>query len=228
MAHHIGITSTYGLTLPSGAIAQDARKVQTVGVSEVPGISGEYVKAATLKQKKVDVTVSGVGPAGLSGVTSGNVSPPSTLKILSVEQGEKSTGDNRATFSINATGMSSFVDAAGTPDAAGGGDPDEDTLGIVSVTLALSETLSCKSEVKDVNVPATDGTPGARATCCLKNSVSVRGRGDIPSSLMLGTDGLEVAAFTGGVMLVGKLEEGQKADDINDWSAEAQHYPSAA
>jgi hypothetical protein len=227
MAHHIGITSTHSITLPSGAIAQDVRRTKTVAPSEVIGTSGEYENVKPLKQMKVDVVITGVGPAPLSSVTSGNVAPPSTMKALNAEQGEKSTGDNRATFTLNSTAMESFSDSAGSPAAAGAGDPDEDTLGIVSITLALAETLSVRREVKDVNVPATNGTPGARGTCCLKNTISVRGRGDIPASLTMGSDGIAVAGLSDGVTLVGKLEEGQKADDINDWAGEAGNYPEA-
>jgi hypothetical protein len=229
MAHHIGVTSTYGVTLPAGAIAQNASKSQNVDVSEVPGDDGEIALASPLRANKVDVSVSGVGPAGLDAVTAGNVALPATMTILSVEQGEKSSGDNRATFSINATGMEAFTETAvGTPDAAGAGDPDEETLGIVGITMSLSETYSERREVNDVNAPATNGAPGARAKCNVRSSFSVRGKGDKSAALTMGIDGIAPAGISTGKTIVRQLVENQAAQELNGWGAEAMNYPAAA
>lgn len=229
MAHHVGITSTYSVTVPAGGIAQEVSRTRSVELSKVAGTDGEWAKVSALKQLKTDVQVSGVGPANLGAVSAGNVVAPSTMKVLSVQQGEKSSGDNRATFVISATGMSSFDPSTeGTPAAAGDGEPDEDTLGIVGITLALSETFNATSEVKDLNVPATDGTPGARATVGLESSFSGRGAGDIPASLSLGLAGIEPAGFGAGLTIVRSINDVQKAQEINTWGFDANNFPAAA
>lgn len=229
MAYHIGITSTHGITLQAGAIANAVDKSSKVGVSEVTGVAGETVKTDSLRINQVDITISGVGPALLSGVTSADVTVPSTLKLLRAQQDEKSTGDLRAMFSRTYTGMVAFDEsAAGEDEGAGEAEPDADTLGIVSATFTLLESLSKTSEVKDVNVPATNGAPGARATCLKKNTASVRGRGDLPANITLGLSGMAVYGLSGGKTHVTQLDEGQKADDINSFGAQASHYPLAA
>lgn len=228
MAFHKGITSAY-FALAAGAIAQSVQRTRSVEISEVPGADGEYAKASPLRQMKTEVSISGVGPANLGGIAAGNVDPTSTLKLVSIEQGEKSSGDNRATFSLQAVGYTAFDESAvGTPDDAGAGDPDEDTLGIVAVTLALSETFSQRREIKDLIAPATDGSPGARAMCGIKNTFSVRGKGDVPASLTLGFDGIEVAGIATGKTIVRQIMDDEKSQEINGWGAEANNYPAAA
>jgi L-serine deaminase len=229
MAFHIGVTSTGGLTLPSGAIAHKVDKSSKVGVSEVLSTAGEYGKTDSLRIKQVDLTISGVGPAGLAGVTAATLGAPDTMKILRAQQDEKSTGDLRANFTINATAMEAFDEtAAGEGEGAGAAEPTADTLGIVSATFSLLESLSKTSEVKDVNVPDTDGTPGARGTCSKKNTATIRGRGDLPANITLGLAGMAIYGLTGGKTHVTQLDEGQVADDINSFGAQANHYPLAA
>ncbi len=229
MGYHIGITSTGGLTLAAGVIPQSVDESSKVGVSEVIGATGEIVKSDSLRTKQVDLSISGVGAAPFASVTAADVPSPATMKILRCSQDETSTGDLRAKFSLSATSMVAFTDdGEGAGEGAGEAGPDADTLGIVSATFSLMESLNRSTEVKDVNVPATNGAPGARATCTKKNSTSARGRGDLPANITLGLAGMGVFGFTGGKLHVTQLDAGQKADDINSWGASASHYPAAA
>src|SRR4051812_19128708 len=107
---HYGITSYYGVTMPSGAIVQDASRSQSIEPSEVVGEDGEYVKADPLKTKKIDVSINGVGPAGLDAVVSGIVTSPATMTVIKAEQNEVNKG--RATFTLSAAAFLAFSDSA--------------------------------------------------------------------------------------------------------------------
>lgn len=227
MAAHIGVTSHYGITLPDGAECVAISKTSTVEISELMDCEGEFVKADALHHKKVEVAFSFVGAPMHDSVAVGDVALPATMTITKSDATESNAG--RVSCSITAAGHESFTDA-GTGASPGEGEagPDEDTLNLVSCTLALAESVQVTKEVQDKVLIGYDGAPAARATHSAKNSFAVKFKGDIPAGVVLGLSGVGVYGLTGGKLIVSKLMEEQKNDDFNGGSIEGSHYPSAA
>jgi len=225
MSAQIGITNTYDITLDSEAVPQTVSRRQTVEVSAVMGVDGEYVLAKPLKTKTIEVMISGVGKGDLTGVTSAVVATPADLTKVSVEQGEANKG--RASFTVTARGVSAFADPASANGSAAAAAIAKGTIEVLSVAYALTETVTVTTKVEDKVATATDGTPGHRQTHAKMSSFSLRGKGDIPAGLALGTGGAAVKGLNGGVIIVRSLDDVQNAGDLNDWSAEGDHYPAA-
>jgi hypothetical protein len=223
MAAHINLATTYGVTVPAGSVANSAEKTSTIDVSEVTGVSGEIVKADPLKVVKVEVSVSGVGPAGRATVTVGVVAP-ATMSVISAEETESNKG--RVQFSIKAAGHEDFDDAAGSVTA--DDEPTVDTLNIVSVAYACAESVKRSVEVTDSVLLGSDGKPCDRAKVKKMGSFDVQGRGDLPAGVALGTGGVNVAGFSGGKIICTTLKESEKAGDWNGWGGSGKHYPAAA
>ena len=224
MANHLNVTSTYGVTLPSGAEAQSVKRDQKIETDKQLGTDGEYSHFSAHHTKQVDVTIDGIGPAGLAGVTSATVSAPATLKILKAEQKEANKG--RATFTISATGHSSFDDGSGSDTP--GSEPDVNSLVITSVTHAATQSVTKSTSVEDKVLLGADGKPLNRATCAKISSFSGDGKGDVPSALNLGTGGVGIAGLTGGKLIVTSLTDDQKNGEWNGYSFSGEHCHAAA
>lgn len=221
-----GITSTGGVTLASGAIAQEVRTTQTVGESLVVGEDGEYAKADPLNNLKKVININGIGNAGMDGVVSGVIAVPSTMTVTKSEQNEVHNG--RATFTLNASAEIAFTDITEGNDASGSGDPDEDTLHVVSCNLALTESVRRSTEASEILALATTGVPGLRALNRLKTPFSIKGKNTFPASVVLGSNGTALYGMTSGKTLVTKLDAMQKMDDFPSWDTDGCQYPVAA
>lgn len=225
MASHLNVSSTYGITLPSGAVAESVKRSRKIETDKMVGTSGEYSKFDAHHTKAVEVTIEGKGPAGLDGVTSATVGTPSTLKITKAEQKEANKG--RAGFSLTALGHEDYDDADSAA-AIDGAEPDIDSLVITSVTHAVAQTLTKSSSVTDKTELGVDGKPALRATCQKLNAFSSEGKGDIPAAVALGTGGAGIAGLTGGKLIVSQLDDDQKNGEWNGYSFSGEHCPSAA
>lgn len=229
MAAHLNITSTiatvYGVTLGTGAEADDCEKVQTVGVAELAGDSdNEIVKATPHLMAATECTVSGDGPATLA-LTPGAVATPSTLTLIEVEVSE--SPNNRCTFTARAAGHAAFTDPAATVSEVGA-EPAIGDLEVKSVEYSIAESVRRTSSVQDMVLVGTDGTPAARATTRKTRTFDIAGRGDLPAGVALGTGG---AAFTGGdtgIVVSTTLRTGEKRGDWNRWGNSGNHYLSAS
>lgn len=230
MATHINITtdlsSAYGLTLETGAEAEDVQDTSTVAVAElIDQSSGEVVKAAPVNIAFRELTVSGEGPADLTDAAVGSVGTPSTLNITSIELSE--APNQRCRFSLTMRGSEAFTDPA-TSLSATGAEPTIDDLEITSVAYTIAESVRRSYSVQDLTLVGTDGAPEARHKVGRVGSIAVQGRGDLPAGAALGTGG---AAFKGcdtGIVVVTNEMQGERRRDWNRWSVEGSHYPSAA
>jgi hypothetical protein len=225
MAAHIGIESTQGITLPTESIPQSVRRRETVEVAPVIGVDGEYTRCKPLKSKRVEVTITGVGAGGLANVSSGVVADTGDLERISVQQGEVNNG--RASFTITAAGHDSFSDPAAANGSASAASITRGTIEILSVEYALTESLDVTTQVEDKVALNADGTPGFRQKHAKMSNFSLRGKGDLPSGLALGTGGAAVKGLNSGVIIVTDIETEEQAAEINGWSVNGNHYPAA-
>lgn len=226
MPAHIGVNDTFGIELDEDAEAQSATQTETIEPSELVGANGEIVSAEALHAKKVDVTVSFVGTPQHASIAAGAIADPATLTVIESDATETNKG--RVSCTANASGHEAFADAAGTSPGTGAALPDEDTLNLVSSTLTLAEQVNVKKAVEDKMLLNRLGQPAVRQTVKKKNSFSVRWKGDLPTSVALGTSGVGVFSLTGGKLLALKLTKEEKNEDWNGGSVEGNHYPVAA
>lgn len=225
MATHIGVTSTYGLTLPANAVAQKCTRNQELAMIPLTGAAGELVKLQVAPYLKKEVTVEYVGAPDFTAPAVAQNITPSAMTVIKTEITEEP--NKHAVATRTAMAHESFTDAPGTSAGEGSADADETTLVIVSCTFSLAESVRRTREVKDVVVIGAQGGAAWRGTCMKKDSFSVRYKGDLPTGVALGTAGAGVYAFTDGVLVVGKLTDDQTADDVNGGSYEGEHAPSA-
>lgn len=226
MATHLNIATTYGVTQPTDTELEEARKTDSVEIAElVGGADGEYVKADPIHVKKVEVVLSGDGPATLGDVASGLVTPPSTLSKTSLEINEKPNG--RCSFSLTSVGHEAFTDAGGaTADA--GAEPTLDDLEITSVEYTVGESVKRQRQVEDMVLVGSNGEPAARGKCKEKGSFSVNGRGDLPGGVVVGSGGAALKNFGDGKLVVGTLVQFERRADWNGWSVDGNHYRLAS
>lgn len=224
MATAIGISSTYDVTLASGAIAQKVDRTRSLEPSEVVGVDGEVTLIKALALMKTEVSISGIGLAPIASVAVGTVATPADIEIISAEQGEVNNG--RATFSLKASGTAA-IPSASTGGTAGSAVPDEHTINIVGVSYSLTQDCRVSVEVVDLIVQATDGTVGFRAKFSKKFSFSANGKGDIPANVGIGAVGAKHFSVSGGATMTTSLTDSQVMDGVQSWSFDAINRPSA-
>jgi hypothetical protein len=226
MSTQVGITTIpSGITIPAGATAQSIKETTTVGISKFPGVDGETKKASPLRSAKYDVVAEVKGAVNFAAVTSAVVGTPSTLKLISASQ--KQTSKERPDSTLTYAGHLAFVDGEGAASGAGAGGADEDTLGLVSSDLDLADNSDVSYKVEDKVADNPDGTPGYRQTHMREGEGTLSGKGGLDSGMGLGTDGGEIADFTGGVIICPTVERTQQAAEINTWSGKLNHFPVA-
>lgn len=229
MSAHLNITSTiatvYGVTLATGARADDCQKTQTVEINELlEHDDGEIGLLDPVNTVNIESTVSGDGPHGLA-LTPGTVATTSTLTTVSVDVTE--SPNNRCNFSVRATGADSFTDPDATP-ADVGAEPTIADLKITSVAYSIAESVSRSSTIDDMVLTGTDGTPAARETVTQRRPFSIQGRGDLPAGVALGGGGATFKGATTGKVVSGSLMSGEKRADWNRWSNDGMHAPAVA
>lgn len=223
MASHLNVTSgTFGLTLPSGTEVESTDSTYTLGVVSFVGASGEYTIATAEKSAKREITITGVGPAGFTGITSGTLTP-SSIKLISAEQSESNKAHPR--FTIKGVSHHDNTNDGASATSAGAA-PTKADLEIVSVEYASTETYRATVAVEDVPLITNDGTVELRATCKRKGTYSLAGRGDLPSGLAIGA-GLAANGMATGKSIITKLGETEKQGEWNGWSADGEWYPAA-
>ncbi len=87
-----GVTSTYGITPPTGSFTQSSEKTVEVETATIKGTTGRVVVAQAKPRTKTTVTVRSKGETGLSSIS---VADFSSLTITSSKYSE--TNDDFAT-----------------------------------------------------------------------------------------------------------------------------------
>ena len=101
-------------------------------------------------------------------------------------------------------------------------------IGIQSVDLTLAESVEVSRKVETKPLIDKDGRFADGKAFDPTGDFSIKGRGDLPAGVTVGTDGgLAVAGISGGVTLITSVKEGQKNDDWNTWECSGQNFPNA-
>lgn len=91
MSASVGISSTFGLSAPSGATVQKSSRKRRGTLAKITGtVSGRHgvtIAAEMEKGVEVDVTLSGKGAANFAAVTPGEITV-GTVKLIGAKQGQ--------------------------------------------------------------------------------------------------------------------------------------------
>lgn len=93
-----GVTSTFGLTVPTGSFAQSSEQTKECEVATIKGANGRVLVAQAKPRSKTTVTIRSKGETGLSSIS---VADFSNLTITSSKYSE--TNDDFATQEIVGT-----------------------------------------------------------------------------------------------------------------------------
>ena len=103
-------------------------------------------------------------------------------------------------------------------------------IGIQSIGLTLAENVEVSAKIETKPLLDKDGKFADGAAFDPTSDFSLKGRGDLPAGLAVGTGGgnnIE-GLFTGGVTSSSSVKESEKNDDWNGWECSGQHFPNAS
>ena len=99
--------------------------------------------------------------------------------------------------------------------------------------LTLCEVVEYEQRLDEVVVMDCDSGFGAGATFDPVVDITLRGKGDLPAGLVIGSDGATDGEITGlndgasDVTIYNSIRESERNDDLNDWEASGQYFPNA-
>jgi hypothetical protein len=227
MAAHRNITTALpsGITLHADAEADDVQITSTVEIAElVEQNTGHIILANPVNIQRKELAITGDGPADFAGVAAGVIGTIGNFSVTKLEIEE--APNQRCRFSLAASASAALVDPAAEPEAAGA-EPGIEDLEIVSVAYAIAEGVRRSAEAEYHVLVGSDGTPAHAARETVKNPFEIRGRGDLPAGVALGTGGAAYSGSDSGLTIVGSLMTGEKRKDWNRWSASGTNYPEA-
>ena len=106
-------------------------------------------------------------------------------------------------------------------------------VGIQSVTgITLLQSVDYEVKLDEALVPSCTSAFGAAAAFNPVFDFSMKGAGDLPAALVIGSDGGASADIVGvndgtGTRLVLNVKESEKNDDFNGWEISGKYWPSA-
>ena len=102
-------------------------------------------------------------------------------------------------------------------------------IGIQSVDITLAESVELSAKVEAKPLLDKDGKFADGAAFDPTSDFSLKGRGDLPAGLAVGSDGgADVdGLFAGGVTIIASVKEMEKNDDWNSWECSGQNFPNA-
>jgi len=103
-------------------------------------------------------------------------------------------------------------------------------IGIQSVDITLAESVEVSTKLETKPLLDKDGKFADGAAFDPTSDFSLKGRGDLPAGLAVGSDGGGDIGdlFAGGVTIVSSVKEMEKNDDWNSWECSGQNFPNAS
>lgn len=106
-----------------------------------------------------------------------------------------------------------------------------DAIGIQTVVPTLTETLDVSAKVDVAVLTDFEGKFVKAHGFDPKNEVAIKGKGDLPAGLVLGSDGGddlgEIGQIANGVTIVDSTKEVENNESWNAWEATAKNFPNA-
>lgn len=109
---------------------------------------------------------------------------------------------------------------------------DLSDVGIQSSALTLLESIDYSKKVEEAVISDSDSSFGAAEAYNPIIEFSLKGKGDIPVALVLGSDGGASSVLTGvndgvGVSILTSVKIAETNTDFNSWEVSGTYYPNA-
>lgn len=106
-----------------------------------------------------------------------------------------------------------------------------DDVGIQSSGLALLESIDYTKKLEEAVITDSDSSFGDAEAFNPTIDFSLKGRGDLPAGIAVGTDGgaVSLSGITdgGGTLLVLSTKQSESSTDFNGWEASGTYFPNA-
>jgi len=229
----IGVTDLFGLATPAiGYTTESSQRdsIEIVTIRDENGVTS-CVSAKPLITR--EVSIKGKGEIIMDDLVAVTNSTEGDIELYMNKetQGLSEFPDfERAGKGYLALGLSSpTTPMSPEADPSGGGCP---TLGITSSDITGITSFELTEQLDEADVVLEyDGTFDHQSYFDPTYDFSIRGNGDFPVILALGSDGGlpgTVPEFQTGVTIVTEISENQRNDNEPDWDASGQHFPGAA
>lgn len=105
-------------------------------------------------------------------------------------------------------------------------------VGIQASALTLVESISYSKKLSEATIMDSDSGFGAAQGFNPIITFTIKGRGDIPVALAIGTDGGASSALTGindgtGTIIITSVKRGELNTDFDSWEVAGTYYPNA-
>lgn len=101
-------------------------------------------------------------------------------------------------------------------------------IGIQSIDITLAEGVERTKKMETKVLKNKDGGfADGKAYDPIEDFV-IKGRGDLPDTIALGTDAEGVGLYEAGVTIVSKVAVGETNEDFNSWECSGQNFPGAS
>lgn len=107
MSAAIGVTSTFGLSAPTGCVVNESSLDHSIEIKTVKSQTGVTVVATPAKMKETKISIKGVGIPALTAVTANSSVATNTVVVTSISVEE--SNDDFPTFTIDAISYSNLV-----------------------------------------------------------------------------------------------------------------------
>jgi len=237
MANDLGVTNLFGITAPTIGYVNESERKRTIELITLQNTEGVTVCVDTKPLVKIESSLKGKGDPILGLMAAATLSSKNVIQVTSKKKmeilndypGFEIAGEGYAdkpTFTATA-----FNEDLEIPEAPGSATCP--IQGIVSVGISSVTNFDLEEKYRGSNDPllTTAGTFLKKDFYDPYFEFSIKGRGDLPVALVLGSDaGLPdtVAQFGTGVTVLLTTTESQKNEDYPSFDGSGQHWPNAA
>ena len=226
-----GVTDLFGLSAPSVGYVSNSTQKKTLGYVTLRDQLG-VTKCVALKSNiEVEATIKGKGDTDIGSMAASRMTGVGSITLISKQRTE--TLEEYPDFEDMGRGyetaVSTAATVAGTPPTLGVGCP---LIGIVSTSIAQVTSFEITEKLEEADVVLyTDGEFVHQDFFDPRFEFSVKGKGDLPAVLVLGSDGGlpdTVGAFATGVCIITDTTEDQTNEGEPTWDISGVAFPAAA
>lgn len=236
MANDLGVTNLFGITAPTIGYVNESDRKKSIELNTLQDAAGVTVCVSPKPLVKIESSLKGKGDPILGLMVAATLSTKNAIQVnskkkteaLSEYPGFEVAGVGYADLPSNTP--TAFNEDLEIPTAPGSATCP--VQGIVSIGISSVTNFDLEEKLKS-NDPllATAGTFLKQDFYDPHFEWSIKGRGDLPAALILGSDGGlpgTVAQFGTGVTVTLSTTESQKNEDYPSFDASGQHWPNAA
>ncbi len=229
-----GVTNLFDIAAPTTGYTHSSSRKKTLEPVTLRNQLGVTKCVSHVNHVLVEVSTKGKGDHALGSLAAATLDATGEIQIYSKKRTE--TLKEYPDFEVQAKGYEDVGtitngDAEDAVDelTASAGCP---VIGITSVSIAAVTSWDIEEKLEEAEaVFDTDGTFDHQDFFDPMYEFSVKGRGDFPAILVLGSDGGlpdTVTEFSAGITFISEISEEQENENESSWEASGFNWPAAA